>query len=87
MILVSSKTLFSVTLPATGKSYDFWVPNDMCMIDVNRLVAEAMQTIEPDYFTSSADSALMYLRTGQLQDPAVTVGEIGFTDGDKFMLV
>lgn len=87
MILVSSKTLFSVTLPATGKSYDFWVPNDMCMVDVNRLVAEAMQTIEPDYFASSVDSALMYLRTGQLQDPAATVGEIGFTDGDKFMLV
>lgn len=84
---MNDKTLFSVTLPATGKAYDFWVPNGMCMIDVNRLVAEAMQTIEPDYFIASSDSALMYLRTGQLQNPAATVGEIGFTDGEKFVLV
>ena len=84
---MNDKTLFSVTLPATGKSYDFWVPNSMCMIDVNRLVAEAMQAIEPDYFVGSNDSALMYLRTGQLQNPTATVGEIGFTDGEKFVLV
>ena len=84
---MNDETLFSVTLPATGKSYDFWVPNSMCMIDVNRLVAEAMQAIKPNYFISSNDSALMYLRTGQLQNPAATVGEIGFTDGEKFVLV
>ena len=84
---MSDKTLFSVLLPATGKTYDFWVSDNMCMVDVNHLVAEAMQTIEPDYYAYSDDSALMYLHTGQLQNPAATVGEIGFTDGDKFMLV
>ena len=82
-----NKTLINVKLPATGKDYDFWVPDDMCMQEVSQLVGQAMQNIEPDFFLYTGDQSLMYERTGQLQNPAATVGEIGFTDGDVFVLV
>lgn len=84
---MNSKTLINVKLPATGKDYDFWVPDAMTMQDVSELVCQAMETIEPDFFRYTGDQALMYERTGQLQEPTATVGEIGFVDGDAFIVV
>lgn len=84
---MNDKVLLSVKLPATGKSYDFWVPIDMSMGSVSRLVCEAMQNIEPDFYLATENSTLMYVRTGQIQDPSAVVGEIGFANGDRFVLV
>ncbi len=84
---MNNKTLINVKLPATGKGYDFWVPDGMRMQDVSQLVCQAMQTIEPDFFRCTGMQTLMYERTGQIQDPGATVGQIGFTDGDAFILV
>lgn len=81
------KTLFDVLLPATGKHYDFWVPSDMPMQQVAQLVSEAMQVAEPAFYRSSSDAALMYAVTGEIQNPAASPEEIGFTDGDRFVLV
>ncbi len=80
-------TLFCVELPATAKSYDFWVPDDMTMQEASRLIGQAMQMIEPDHFLFTGTQALMYRRTGQIQDPAATVSQIGFVDGEQFVLV
>lgn len=81
------KTLFDILLPATGRHYDFWVPDDMQMQTATELVAEAMQVAEPDFYHASPDAALMYVQTGEIQNPSATVGEIGFVDGDSFVLV
>lgn len=82
-----SKVMFDVLLPATGRHYDFWVPEQLQMQAATELVAEAMQVAEPDFYEATPDAALMYVPTGELQDPSATVGEIGFTDGDRFVLV
>lgn len=82
-----SKVLFDVKLPATGRHYDFWVPRTMAMGEAAQLIASAMAVIEPDFYANTGGAALMYLKTGQLQDPAATVGEIGFGNGEQFMLM
>lgn len=82
-----TKILFDVLLPATGKRYDLWVPDDMPMQQVSELVAEAMQVAEPAFYRKTPDAALMYAPTGQIQNPNATPAEIGFTDGDRFVLV
>ena len=81
------KTLVSVLLPATGKSYDFWVPNDMSMREATTLISEAMQIAEPSFYKRSADAALMYIATGEIPPANATIAEIGFTDGDRFSLI
>ena len=82
-----AKTLFDVMLPATGRRYDFWVPDDLTMQQASELVAEAMQVAEPSFYRRTPDAALMYEQTGQIQQPDATVAEIGFVDGDRFVLV
>jgi len=81
------KTLINVLLPATGKRYDLWVPNDLPMQQVSELVAEALQVAEPSFYRKTPDAALMYIPTGEIQNPQATVSEIGFTDGDRFALL
>ena len=81
------KTLFDVLLPATGRRYDFWVPDDLTMQEASTLVSNAMQVAEPAFYRSTPNAALMYLPTGQIQDPHAKVAQIGFTDGDRFVLL
>lgn len=82
-----SKVLFDILLPATGRRYDFWVPCDMQMQEVTELVAQAIQVAEPLFYRASPDAALMYTETGEIQNPTATVAEIGFTNGDRFVLI
>ena len=82
-----SKTLFDVLLPATGKRYDFWVPNDMPMQQVSELIAEAMQVAEPSFYRKTPNAMLMYMPTGQIPDMQASAVELGFTDGDRFALM
>lgn len=82
-----SKILFDILLPATGHHYDFWVPDDMQMQVATGLIAEAMQIVNPDFYHATPDAALMYVPTGEIQRPEATVGQVGFTDGDRFVLV
>ncbi len=83
----SEKVLFGILLPMTGKVYDFWVPRNMSMGGVCRLIAQAMEIIEPDFFLATDKTALMYMLTGQIQDSSITPQEAGFSNGDRFVLV
>lgn len=87
MPLSNSKTLFNVMLPATGKRYDFWVPDAMPMQEASSLVCQALQIVESDAFCYDGNQVLMYERTGQMQEPLATVAQIGFVDGDRFVVV
>ncbi len=84
---MKEKTLIAVKLPATGKTYDFWVSDDLYMQEVSQLICQAMQTIEPEFFRYTGQQTLIYGRTGQIQDASATVGEIGFVNGDVFIIV
>lgn len=84
---MKQKVLFDVKLPATGRHYDFWVPQDAPMQVVTNLISEAMQVIEPDFYLADDNAALLYRRTGEIQNPKASVGEIGFTNGDQFVLI
>lgn len=84
---MKQKILFDITLPATQRHYDFWVPTASSMQDVTSLVSEAMQVIEPDFYRADEDAALMLKRTGEIQSPNATVYEIGFANGEQFLLL
>ncbi len=84
---MKQKVLFEVILPVNEGHYDFWVPRDASMQIVTQLISQAMQVIEPDFYLSTPDAALLYVRTGEIQNPFATVAEIGFTNGDKFILI
>ena len=81
------KLLINVKLPLTGARYDFWAPLDLTVQQATDLVARAMEVAEPDFYRASSDAALMYVDTGEVQDPAVPMGALGLEDGARFVLV
>lgn len=82
-----AKVLFDVLLPATGRRYDLWVPDDLPMQQVGLLVSEALQVAEPSFHRATPDDALMYQQTGEIPEPFATAWQIGYVDGDRFVLV
>ena len=81
------KILFDVLLPATGKHYDFWVPDDMPMSQASDLIADAMQVAEPGFYRKGSVAMLMYVPTGSIPDAQASAAYLGFTDGDRFVLM
>ncbi len=84
---MKSRTLFCVRLPATGRCYDFWVPARLCMREASQLICQAMESLEPEFFCFTGQQTLMYERTGQIQQPEATVAQIGFVNGDRFVII
>lgn len=82
-----SKVLFDVLLPATGRHYDFWVPEDMPLGEIGGLVADAMQVAEPSFYSYSDNALLMHVATGRIVNARLTAEEQGFFDGERFVLL
>ncbi len=84
---MNERTLLGIRLPATGRTYDFWVPDDMQMQEVVQLVCQAMQRIEPAFFRYDGKQALMHMPTGRILDPHASIVEMGLSDGALFVVV
>lgn len=84
---MDDKTLLRVKLPATGKHYDFWVPDALSMEEVVQRICQAMQAIEPDFFRYTGRQTLMCALTGQIPDGRATPEELGLVDGSPFVVV
>lgn len=84
---MNDKTLLCVTLPATRKSYDLWVPTDMTMHDASILIAGILESYEKDRFVATDTSILMVHDTGAILDPNCTVEEAGLVNGSRLVLV
>lgn len=84
---MSEKILVSVKLPATRKSYDFWVPSDMSIHDAAGLISTLLEGREGDRFKANDGNALMLAYTGDLLDPNSTMGGNGLVNGSRLALV
>lgn len=84
---MSKKILLNIMLPATKKTYDFWVPSDMTLHDTSALVAGLLESREKNFFTASTHNTLMAQETGDLLDHNQSLESLGFTNGSQFVLV
>lgn len=82
-----AKILLMVKLPATGKEFDLWVPEDLPMQTATELIAQAIEVANSDFYAYSPNAALMYEATGEILNPSATVAEVGLTDGSRFVLL
>lgn len=92
---MTDKVLLSVTLPATGRSYEFRVPLCLTVEVAARLMSGILATTESALYEASDDVDLMYLdelpvRGGQL-NPNETIRALveqgALVDGSHLALV
>lgn len=84
---MNGKTLLNVMLPATKKTYDFWIPSDMTLHDASMLITGALESREKNFFTASEHNTLMAQDTGDLLDHNQTIESLGLIDGSRLVLV
>jgi DNA-directed RNA polymerase beta subunit len=84
---MSTKLLFNVLLPATGKSYDLWVPKELTVYEATQLISRLLSEAESRFFQVSGTNALYLRRTGEELRGDVYVGAMKFSNGTKLILV
>jgi hypothetical protein len=84
---MDNKVLINVLLPATGKTYDFWVPERMTAHDAALFVAEILGQRESSYFANTGSNVLALRETGAILEQNTTFAEHGITCGHELMLL
>lgn len=84
---MNGKTLLAIMLPATKKTYDFWVPSDMTLHDATLLITEALESREKHFFAPDAHNTFMAQDTGELLDHNHTIESLGLINGSRLVLV
>jgi hypothetical protein len=84
---LKDKTLFSIFLPATQKSYELWIPNELSVYVAKELVCKILADQEARYFISDANTALYEKASGNELDVNSRVGDLDYVNGTQLVLV
>jgi hypothetical protein len=84
---VNEKTLFEVLLPATGKTYEFWVPLGITVHDACGLMAAILADKEPSFFKPNKQTALYDMATGDELDMSAYLATFEYVNGTGLMLL
>lgn len=83
---MNDKILVNVLLPATGKTYDLWVPGDMTIHDAAPLITAILESREQGRFIATPENTLFSGETGEMIDPCLTVGQAGLVCGSRLAI-
>jgi hypothetical protein len=81
------KVLFNVMLPATGRSYELWVPKELTVFETTQLVARILAEQENRFFESTRETTLFDGVTGDELGINERVGALGYANGARLILV
>jgi hypothetical protein len=84
---VSEKTLFSIFLPATGLSYDVWIPKEISVYDATQLVSRLLAERESRFFVPSGQTALYNAVDGAELRGDACIGNLGLSNGTRLILI
>jgi len=86
-VFVETKTLFSIFLPATIKSYEMWIPNELSVYEATQLVCKILAEEESRYFLPDKSTALYEKATGDELDINSRIGDLGYVNGTQLVLL
>jgi hypothetical protein len=85
--MMGEKLLLNVFLPATGKSYDLWVPRELTVFESTRLIGRLLSEAEGRFYRATADTALYVRQTGDELRADRYMGNLGLCNGTKLILM
>lgn len=84
---MKNKVIVSISLPATGKTYDFWVPKNMQVFQITPLVVNILESKERNFFVKDPNNTFALKDSGELIDQDRTLEELGLKNGTQLVLV
>ena len=81
------KVLVEIHIPATGDHFDSFVPVDVPVKDLTRVIADGVAEITNGRYVASNDEHLCLKEPAGLLDPGLTLYDYGAKDGMQLYLV
>ena len=79
--------MFSIFLPSTDATYDIWVPRSINVYAATRYIAQLLGEKEQRYFLPTETVALYDGVSGNELRAERLIGELGFCNGMRLILV
>ena len=84
---MNNKALVEIVVPATAQKYDVYIPLDVKMSDVVKMVAKALSDLSGGIYKATDDAILCDAKTGDIFDINVEVAELKIKNGSQLMLI
>ncbi|MDR0500076.1 MAG: hypothetical protein LBG97_02355 [Coriobacteriales bacterium] len=84
---MNEKVLLRVWLAATMQFYDFWVPLELSVRDASTLIAKLLSVRESDFYVADSTSTLFDFDSGEQLAVTCAIGNLGFSDGKRLILI
>ena len=84
---MSNKVLVEITVPASGMKYDVFIPLDVKMSDVVKMVATSLTDLSEGKYIATKEAVLCDAATGVIYDVNREVAELGIRNGSKLLLI
>ena len=81
------KVLVEVSLPATDRKFEVYIPLDLKFYDITFLTSKVLSELSNGLFISTEDSILCEGNTGEVLDVNMSPRELKIKNGDKLMLL
>ncbi len=82
-----NKVLVEIFLPATGKSFDVYIPLESQMSEVLALVSTLLSDLSEGKYKADNKAVLCNATTGIIYNINMSVSELGIKNGSKLMLI
>ena len=84
---MNHKVLVEIFVPASGESYDVFIPLESRMSEVVELVSEAIGELTGGRYLGTRDSLLCDRESGMIYNMNMAVAELGIENGTRLMLI
>ncbi|MBQ8000267.1 MAG: methyltransferase [Ruminococcus sp.] len=84
---MNNKVLVEISVPAAAQKYDVYIPLNIKMSEVVKMVASALSDLSDGKYKATEDSILCNADTGEIFNVNIEVAELGINNGSRLMLI
>jgi hypothetical protein len=84
---MSTKTLFSIYVPATQVTLEMWVPDELTVHDATQLICTVVNDREGRWYQPDQNTALYDRLSGDELNINVLVKDLGLVNGSQLVLM
>ena len=84
---MNNKALVEIFVPAAAQTYDVYIPLDVKMSEVVKMVASALSDLSGGKYKATSSALLCDADTGIIFNVNIEVAELGIRTGSRLMLI
>jgi hypothetical protein len=84
---MNEKALVEIFVPASGETFDVFIPLASKMSDVIKMVSGALTELSNGRYRATDDAVLCDAATGIIFNVNIEVAELGIKNGSRLMLI